>query len=518
MAASKEQRPIFQINFPPGFSRDGTVLDAGSYRSGQWVRFEGGRPTKMKGLKEVSMNIPNIVRGAYTHAKDSIIFIYGFGAGKSFITAISEEVSTGISSITALPTLPDSDLYTYQIAVMFDQTGGGTQKIIAHPAKNLDDISNDDSTNIFIADLGVNPPVWSKLQNGSGGEVMVSGGVVALQPFLFYYGSEGFIGNTNANKPNDSVIAPGNVANQVNVASTKIVKGLPLRGSGGSTAGLFWSLDSLIRAYFVGGSVGFKYETISSQTSIFSPSSVIEYDGAYYWIGIDRFLRYNGVVQEVPNNQNLDFFFDNVNYAQRSKIWATKVPRFGEIWWFFPFGQATECTHALIYNIRGNFWFDVELARSAGYFAQVFRYPVMHENVPNADGNYSVYVHEYGLNKIAGGHELAIPAQIETGDFGYPTGGPDGEKPSGQDYWTRITRIEPDLEQTGDMTVQVVGEEFARGETTFSDIFTFGPEDGKIDMREQRRQIRLIFGSNVIDGDFRMGRTIIHAEPGDKRS
>lgn len=515
MATDKQ---IFKLTFPPGITRDGTRLSARTCVDGQWVRFEDGLPAKIGGYKEVSMDITEIPRGAYAYAKDGLIYIYGFGAGKSFITVISEDISTGVTSETALPDLPDSDLYTYQIAVMFDATSGA-QRIIAHPSKNLDDISNDDATNIYIANIGENPPTWNKVADGSGGFVTVSGGIVVLQPFLFYYGSEGFIGNSNANLPNNSVVGPGKAANAVNVAGTKIVKGLPLRGSGGSTAGLFWSLDSVIRATFVGGGTGFKYETISSQSSILSASSVIEYDGAYFWIGIDRFLAYTGVVKEVQNSQNMDWFFDNVNYNQRSKIWATKVPRYGEIWWFFPAGTATECTHAIIYNVRGNFWFDVELPRSAGYFSQVFKNPIMFGNTLNNGGKYSAFVHEFRRNAIYNNSEVAIPAYFETPDIGVFSGGTVKNSDAvGLDRWTRITRVEPDFAQVGPMKLEVIGEQFANGGTLTSEVFTFEPTDGKIDIHEQRRQLRLKFESNIIDGDFRMGHVVLHTEPGDRRS
>jgi hypothetical protein len=41
-------------------------------------------------------------------------------------------------------------------------------------------------------------------------------------------------------------------------------------------------------------------------------------------------------------------------HNQRQKVWATKVPRFGEIWWFYPKGDSEECNDAIIYNIREN--------------------------------------------------------------------------------------------------------------------------------------------------------------------
>jgi hypothetical protein len=85
-------------------------------------------------------------------------------------------------------------------------------------------------------------------------------------------------------------------------------------------------------------------------------------------------------VREVENNLNLNFFFDNLNYAQRQKVFAMKVPRFGEIWWCFPFGNSEEPNHAIIYNVRENVWYDTALpndGRGAGLFPAVFRKPLM---------------------------------------------------------------------------------------------------------------------------------------------
>jgi len=211
--------------------------------------------------------------------------------------------------------------------------------------------------------------------------ISVSGGVVTLHPYVFVYGNNGLIKNSSAGNSSDWVSAD---ANEVNVATGKIVQGLPVRGGSNAPSGLFWSLDSLIRVSYVGG-VGtppqyWRYDLISSQSSIMSSQCAIEYDGIYYWCGVDRFLLYNGVVKEIPNNMNQNYFFDNLNYAQRQKVWVSKVPRFGEIWWFYPRGTATECTDAIIYNVRENTWYDAGQAagarRSAGYFSQVFRYPV----------------------------------------------------------------------------------------------------------------------------------------------
>jgi len=217
--------------------------------------------------------------------------------------------------------------------------------------------------------------------------ISISGGVVVLYPYVFVYGNNGLIQNNSAGNLQNWV---GADANANNVSGTKVVKGMPLRGGTTSPAGLFWSTDQLTRVTYAPQNVGtstvyWRYDIISTQTSIMSSQSVIEYDGIYYWCGVDRFLMYNGVVQEIQNDTNQNYFFDNLNFQQRQKVWCTKIPRWGEIWWFYPSGNATECNNAIIYNVREKCWYDAGFAiganRSAGYFSEVFRFPIWADNV-----------------------------------------------------------------------------------------------------------------------------------------
>jgi hypothetical protein len=508
--------------------------------------------------------------------------------------------------------------------------------------------------------------------------VSISGGVVTLHPYVFVYGNNGLIRNCAAGNAQDWVSTD---ANEVNVATGKIVQGLPVRGGSNAPSGLFWSLDSLIRVSYIGGSGTppqfWRYDIISSQSSILSSQSAIEYDGVYYWCGVDRFLLYNGTVKEIPNNFNQNYFFDNLNYNQRQKVWVTKVPRFGEIWWFYPRGDATECTDAIIYNVRENVWYDAGEAlgarRSAGYFSQVLANPVMagwevtatvavftqsmttvsgsvfinlatfntqvevgqivsgsnivtgstvsavtssaiqtlgavtggsgytdgtYTNVPLTGGSganatatvvisggavttvtitlrgagyvigntlsasntnlggtgagfsipvtaifaqtirlstaasgsgtqdltfstppnlISMYQHEVGTDAVVGQNVFAIDSYFETSDLGWVAGGPPEPSMVGENRWLRLERIEPDFIQSGEMTVVVTGRPFAQGGDVESQEYVFGPDTGKVDMREQRRELRLRFRSNVAGGNYQLGKLLLSAAIGDVR-
>jgi hypothetical protein len=67
------------------------------------------------------------------------------------------------------------------------------------------------------------------------------------------------------------------------------------------------------------------------------------------------------------------------------------------------------------------------------------------------------------------------------------------------------------------MSVIVTGRPFAQGEDYESAPYTFGPNTGKIDMREQRRELRLRFISDVAGGNYQLGRLLLNAEIGDVR-
>ena len=729
---------VFTVDTFAGIQRDGTVFDKQFYNDGQWVRFQRGRPRKIGGYRVISSDLKGPSRGIWVNSQNAFTSIFsGYSNGLQVLTIDDNGVGAGIGNFS-LSNFTASNLNMWQFDGFYDVTGSGVQTLVAHPGQNLAAIDSTTNTPVLAGDINglslsqvgvftasvtttngnnvivlatANPLIGAgQTVTGSGipasttvvsvsgtnvtisnnasasatvtatfnNNVSVSGGVVSLHPYVFVYGNNGLIRNCSAGNLDDWVSAD---ANETNVATGKIVQGLPVRGGSNAPSGLFWSLDSLIRVSFIGGTGTppqyWRYDIISSQSSILSSQSAIEYDGIYYWCGVDRFLLYNGVVKEIPNNMNQNYFFDNLNYSQRQKVWATKVPRYGEIWWFYPRGDATECTDAIIYNVRENTWYDAGQAmgarRSAGYFSQVFAFPIaanwdaseeeivftdtftvtinseflfldtyntqivvdqvisgpnipigttvvsittsniktlgtitpgsgyvsaVYTNVPLTGGSgfgakatitvtggqvaavivtdngsgyevtdvlsasntnlggtgsgfsvpvtaiyaqavemsaaatgsgsdaltfstpaglVKIYQHEIGTDDVNGQNVTAIRSYFETSDLGLVQGGPSQPTVDGPNRWLRIERIEPDFLQEGDMTVIVTGRPFAQGEDYESAPYTFGPNTGKIDMREQRRELRLRFISDVAGGNYQLGRLLLNAEIGDVR-
>jgi len=517
--AYRSDEKTFLIVNQPGIRRDGTSIDSNQYNDGQWVRFqrEAGRPKKMGGYRAIPVVLDGPCRGSYSWSRGGITEIMQFSDAE-YMSQISIDASgAGAGTIRrnfgGIAVRPRDD-YSWQVDSMYDSAVGSDKTLIfAHPGKNLINIDSDETSPVYYASVQVSGnsslDVFESLPNGEA----VSGGILCIAPYLVLYGSDGLVMWSNTNEPRNFVTGDAGTAR---ITGSKIVRGLPLRGGSQSPAALLWSLDSVYRMYYIGGTQVFKFDPISSQSTVLSSNGIIEYDGKYFWAGVDRFLMYDGTVKEMVNNSNLNFFFDNLNFAQRQKVWVTKNTRYGEIWWHFPKGDSIECNHAVIYNVRLNCWYDTEINRSSGVASGVFPRPIWFENL--ADGTCKAWVHEEGHDRVDGESASAIPSYFETADFGFPTGGSDSEKPVGANRWTRITRVEPDFVMSGDMTVEVTGNEFAQVLAKESAPYTFGPDTGKIDLREQRREIRLRFTSNTLGGSYDAGKIIMHLDVGDVRS
>jgi hypothetical protein len=89
--------------------------------------------------------------------------------------------------------------------------------------------------------------------------------------------------------------------------------------------------------------------------------------------------------------------------------------------------------------------------------------------------------------------------------------------PAGTNRWLRLERVEPDFIMTGEMNLVVTGRPFAQGDDQESTPYVFDANIGKIDMKEQRRELRLRFTSNIVGGNYQLGKLLLNADLGDVR-
>jgi hypothetical protein len=422
------------------------------------------------------------------------------------------------------------------------QTSADTSTyIVAHASCPSGNISDDTPTYVFIiqasamtagalmSPLSASTPL--SVQNPSlicNTEISVSGGVVAVGPFLFAYGANGLILNSDVNNPEKWAavnsyawqINPG-LANAVNISNSKIVKGINFHGAG-TYAALFWSLDSLIMATYCGAPNVFAYTVIATNITIIAQNSVVERAGTFYWLGDGRFFVYNGgLVQEVPNLQNKNWFFEGINPTYKNKAWGVLNAEYSEVIWHFPYGASTECNWMLIYNYESNCWYDCPITRGAGVYAAFIANQIWIDNVVNpATQKYDVFLHETGTDYVnEAGNAAAIPSSFVTPDIGFLSntmmiGSP--KTPYGlMGNFTEVIRVEPDFLGSGPWVLNFLTRKYANSAIMTSEDNPFSTNTEKIDCRIQDRIIQLQISNMAVNSNFFCGDFMITVNVGD---
>lgn len=508
------EQPVL-IASQPGIKRDGTKFEGSNYVDGRWCRFQRGKPKKIGGYQQVTDTVPEIARGMHSFSSDDIQYLHLGHPNTVGQYLVSNGTLNVFNDRTPVAIVADIN-NLWQFDVMADTAGTGFHLLIAHGPPNAANIDNSVGADVFAGTVTASAVLDSVPFNAAWNATPLSGGIVVSGQYLFGFGSDGLFRVSEINNL-------GALPVDFNLGTQKIVAGKPLRGAGTGPAALFWSLNSLIRATFLSsGPSDFAFDIIARGTSIMSSQGVVELDGIYYWPGVDRFLMFNGVVREMRNDMNQNHFFDNINFTQRQKCFGFKIPRFGEIWWCYPRDSATECTHAVIYNVRGDFWYDTALpdsddtdqGRTAGIFADVYQRPFMVDNEVTANGR-TLWQHETAFDKIRISQITAVQSFFETHEISMLEEG-QGTKS------VRVARVEPDLVQTGNMDLTVRGRPNANAaqgqevtETIFASPSTSDEETVKF--KQVQRLMSFKFESNVGGGNYELGKTYAHIEPADGR-
>jgi hypothetical protein len=523
-----ESLKIFPIRVQSGIKRDGTDTEGNYWNDGLWCRMYRGLPRSMGGYRSMSETYPDEPsRGLFAELNGTgFINLFSGSASKLVVGQFTTE-GFGNTPVDITPAgFAASPNNVWQLDSFYNENGSLASDIIAHGAPNLAAIDSMVQAPIYYGDINGTSPLTAAVDDATPtpATVTVDGGIVSLQPYLIGYGSGGLVIWSALNQPN---LFPA--ANAANVCATKIVKGLSIRGGSSSPSCLLWSLDSLIQMSFVGGDVIWQFNTISDQSSILSSSAVVEYDGIYYWPGIDRFLVFNGVLQELQNNLCLDFVYKNMNFNVRQKAFAFKIPRWHEIWFCFPLFGATECNWAVVYNVVEQTWYSTLLpadGRSTAYFAKIWQYPIMSSALgllpigQNSGSVFPVYQHEYGTDFIRGNQTLAIRSYAKSSDLAIVGGGLTAFGAPfipGDSRWTQLCGFEHDYLFNNNLLMSIFTRTYAGDADALAAQVTIPKQASNnfFDTQIQGRYIRWQIEANEQGGYFIMGQPMMYFRPGD---
>lgn len=513
---------IFSLtDMEPGIMRDNPEAISNNYDELEWCRFYNNLPRKIGGRKLISAGTTSIIRNTYSYPTPA-----GFNLLYGRSNTLSQETfslaGVGGTEVDRTPSgfVADSNNIWNFDSITTDISSQATPIVYAHAAPNLADINNIVETTVYYGEQN-STGAFAPVTDGTN-PILANGGLCVSGSYLLVY-TDGKV--MWSNLTNAIVIPPTNYAY---VAGTKIVQGLPING-GGIPAALFWTTNKLIKATFnVQASLAgtsplpvFSFENVPGNISILSQNSVVCVNNTFFWAGNDNnFYIYNGALQTLPNTQNKNWFFNNLNDSQRNKVWGMYISDFNEIWWHFPFGSSTECNKVIILNLTNMKWYDSSSNRSCGVPANNFPFPIMCDSTtrpnlsvappPNQDPtqNYGVWQHEYEYDEIFYKYTLPITSYFTTKLYwAYDL--------AKQDRLLNITRLEPDFLSSGNLTCVVNGRPYSQGQVTQSDVYTFSQSTGKVDIRFQGRFISFTITSNEVGGFYQAGRNIINFQLGD---
>ena len=171
------------------------------------------------------------------------------------------------------------------------------------------------------------------------------------------------------------------------------------------------------------------------------PNAVATADGVTYWMGVNKFYKYDGRLGTLDCTVQEEVF-KNYNIDQAEQIFAGINSEFHEVWWFYPV-ESLSITNYVAYNYREKVWFygdcdgtsvgDLTFARTAWQDTGLFDKPF----AAGADKN--IYQHEIGNNAATDSSpHAAMAAFITSAQVSVDQG----------DRFVLMNRVIPDMDFT----------------------------------------------------------------------
>ena len=201
---------------------------------------------------------------------------------------------------------------------------------------------------------------------------------------------------------------------------------------------LVWTDSSLYSLQYVGPPVVWGSQLVGDNISIVSENAVAYANGVAYWMGVDKFYKYDGRTQTL-NCDLLQYVFNNVNKLQFQQAFAGTNEGFNEIWWFYVSNDSLDYTidSYVIFNYSENqgqgCWYYGSLARTAWLDTG------LRDNPLAATYSYNIVNHEQGVDNSETATTLPIESFITSSEFDIEDG----------DRFGFIWRVLPDMKFVG---------------------------------------------------------------------
>jgi hypothetical protein len=167
---------------------------------------------------------------------------------------------------------------------------------------------------------------------------------------------------------------------------------------------------SLYSMQYVGPPYVWTSQLLGDNISIAGPNAAALASGVIFWMGVDKFYRYDGRVQTL-NCDLRRYVFQDFNIQQPEQVYASTSEGFNEVWWFYCSANSTAVDRYVVYNYLENVWYYGNLGRTAWLDSGLLPYPIA------ATNNGVIVQHEDGVDDAEFNEPLPIEASISSSEF-----------------------------------------------------------------------------------------------------
>jgi len=248
-------------------------------------------------------------------------------------------------------------------------------------------------------------------------------------------------------------------------------------------------------------------QILADNVSIAGPNAAAIGSGITYWMGVDKFYKYDGRIQTLRCDLR-QFIYSDINQLQFDQVFASTNEGFNEVWWFYCSENSNTIDKYVIYNYAEDLWYYGTMARTAWLDTGLRNYPIA------ATYSYNVVNQEYGVDDNETGTTLPIAASITSSQYDIGDGHnfafvyrmlPDltfrgstaGTTPQVTMYLQGLNNSGSGITQSGNAGVVNTG--------TAPSVINVDQFTGQIYIRVRGRQMQMQITSNTIGTQWQLG-------------
>ena len=179
---------------------------------------------------------------------------------------------------------------------------------------------------------------------------------------------------------------------------------------------LVWTDSALYSLQYLGPPFVWGAQSVGENISIIGPNAATTANNVTYWMGTDKFYKYDGRLQTLRCDLR-QFIFQNadpaqtLNPEQTEQVFASTVEAYNEIWWFYCSTSSNTPNRYVVYNYVEDVWYYGSMERTAWLDSGLKANPI----ATTADSY--LLNQETGVDDGATGTLIPMEAYIESSEF-----------------------------------------------------------------------------------------------------